>query len=99
MRRNLDVGQGLVMSEAVMLGVAHVLGQMSAHEVVYYTAMKAFEEGRSLKEVLLETQEVTQHISEAEIDRLLDPTNYLGIAPRFVDKVLYASRRASAGSE
>ncbi|MCH8087500.1 MAG: 3-carboxy-cis,cis-muconate cycloisomerase, partial [Chloroflexi bacterium] len=53
-----------------------------------------FEEGRSLKEVLLETQEVTEHMSESEIDRLLDPTNYLGIAPRFVDKVLEAGRRA-----
>ena len=33
-------------------------------------------------------------LSEAEIDRLLDPTNYLGIAPRFVDKVLEAGPRA-----
>ncbi|MCH8089339.1 MAG: adenylosuccinate lyase [Chloroflexi bacterium] len=93
MIRNLYVSQGLVMSEAVMLGLARVMGRMSAHDVVYHAAMKAFEEGRSLKEVLLETQEVTEHMSESEIDRLLDPTNYLGIAPRFVDKVLEAGPR------
>ncbi|MEE9198575.1 MAG: adenylosuccinate lyase [Dehalococcoidia bacterium] len=99
MRRNLDISRGLVMSEPVMLRLARQVGRQSAHDIIYEAAMKAFEEGRPLKEVLLRSAQVTRHLSGAEIDLLLDPAGYVGLAPRFVDEVLAASRKARAAEE
>ena len=88
MRRNLDHSRGLIMSEAVMIGLAESLGRFTAHDVVYEAAQKAFEESRWLKELLMEDERVTNVLSEAEIDRLLDPDSYLGLAKEFVDRVV-----------
>ena len=99
MKRNLDGSRGLIMSEAVMIGLAKTLGRQSAHDVVYDAAQEAFRRGRSLKELLLESKQVTDRLSEAEIDQMLDPTDYLGLAPEFVDQVLETSRRARQSEE
>ncbi|MFQ5873378.1 MAG: lyase family protein, partial [Dehalococcoidia bacterium] len=99
MSHNLDMTQGLIMSEAVMLRLAQHVGRQSAHEVVYESAMKAFEEGRPLKELLLESEEVGRHLTEDEIDQLIEPASYVGLAPRFVDQVLAYSRKARRTEE
>ena len=88
MRRNLDHSRGLIMSEAVMIGLADTLGRFTAHDVVYEAAQKAFEQRRWLKDLLLEDQRVTNVLSEADIDALLDPDSYLGLAKQFVDRVI-----------
>src|SRR6202040_1870221 len=48
MRRNLDLGGGLIMAEAVMLNLGQTIGRQHAHDVVYDAAMEAAAE--SLKE-------------------------------------------------
>ena len=88
MRRNLDHSRGLIMSEAVMIGLAETLGRFTAHDVVFDAAQKAFEEGRWLKDLLMEDERVTSVLSEDEIDRLLDPDSYLGMSKEFVDRVV-----------
>ena len=45
---------------------------------------------RSLAEMLLARKEVTDVISEAEIRRLTDPKNYLGLSEAMTDRVLKA---------
>ena len=94
MKRNLDESKGLIMSEAVMIGLAKKLGRQTAHDVVYDAAQEAFVQGRHLRELLQESKQVTDSLTESEIDSLLDPTDYLGLAPVFVDEVVAASRRA-----
>jgi adenylosuccinate lyase len=32
--------------------------------------------------------EVSKHLSDSEVDRLLDPKNYLGSAQEFIERVL-----------
>ena len=88
MRRNLDLGGGLLMSEAVMMGLAPKVGKAQAHHLAYAAAGRAMDEGGTLREALLEDHEVSALLSEAEIDALLDPANYLGSAPAMVDAVL-----------
>ena len=39
----------------------------------------------------MEDERVTNVLSEAEIDRLLDPDSYLGLAKEFVDRVVGGS--------
>lgn len=45
-------------------------------------------EERSFSDVLVENETVRQHLSEADIDTLLDPETYLGSAPEKIDEVL-----------
>ena len=50
--------------------------------------MEAYEKEIPLKEVLMNTKEVTDAFSEQEIDNMLDPHNYVGLAPVLVDRVV-----------
>ena len=88
MRKNLDIGGGLLMSEAVMMGLAPKVGKSKAHHLVYAAAGKAMDQGLTLREALLANQEITNLLSEKEIDTLIDPANYVGVAPAMVDAVL-----------
>jgi 3-carboxy-cis,cis-muconate cycloisomerase len=88
MRKNLGLSRGLINSEAVMMALATPLGRQQAHDVVYAASMRAVERGTLLREELLAEAAVTAHLSAEEIDALLAPESYLGLATRFVDRVL-----------
>lgn len=88
MAANLDRLGGLLLSEAVMLKLAEQIGRQDAHDVVYEACMKAFEERRKLKDVLLQDDQVAGRLSGDEIDRLLDPAAYVGRAPQIVDEIV-----------
>ncbi|MFN3530019.1 MAG: adenylosuccinate lyase family protein [Bacteroidia bacterium] len=88
MRANLDIGGGLLMSEAVMMGLAPKVGKSKAHHLVYAAAGIAMDQGLTLRQALLADQEITKLLNEEEIDNLLDPANYVGVAPAMVDAVL-----------
>lgn len=88
MRHNLSLGGGLLMSEAVMMGLAPKVGKEKAHHLVYAAAGKAYENGLTLKEALMADEEITRELSEAEIDYLIDPANYLGCVETMISRVL-----------
>jgi len=88
MLANLESTRGLAMSEAVSAALAARLGRAQAHELLEQASRRAIEEKRHLRHVLLEMSEVREHLSEAELDRLLEPTNYLGSAHHFIRRVL-----------
>jgi 3-carboxy-cis,cis-muconate cycloisomerase len=96
MRANLEATHGLIVSEAVMMGLAPALGRDEAHDLVYDLCRKALEQNRPLADLLAEQQTVTAHLSRDEIQALTDPANYLGFAGVMTDRVLaFASRSAS----
>jgi 3-carboxy-cis,cis-muconate cycloisomerase len=88
MRHNLDIQKGLLMSEPVMMALGYKLGRQVAHELVYEVCMDAFMQGHSLRQGLLKNPEIASQISETELDAMLDPSSYLGMAETFVDRVL-----------
>lgn len=88
MRHNLSLGGGLLMSEAVMMGLAPKVGKAKAHHLVYAAAGKAYENGLTLKEALMADEEITRELSEAEIDYLIDPANYVGCVETMISRVL-----------
>jgi 3-carboxy-cis,cis-muconate cycloisomerase len=88
MRENLKMGGGLLMSEAVMMGLAPKIGKKQAHDLVYKIAGNAYENGISLKDALSQNEQVTALLTSAEIEDLIDPLNYTGIASKMVDNVL-----------
>jgi 3-carboxy-cis,cis-muconate cycloisomerase len=79
MRRNLNLGGGLIMAEAVMLELGSVLGRQHAHDVVYDAAQTAFLEERAFAAVLAADRRVSAHLSAHAIDKLLDPVTYIGL--------------------
>src|SRR5215469_14335932 len=93
MRRNLDLGGGLIMAEAVMLDLGAQIGRQHAHDVVYDAAQAAFVENRSFAELLAADSRVTAHLDAGQITDLLDPTAYTGLC---ADMARDAAARARA---
>ena len=93
MRRNLDLGGGLIMAEAVMLQLGTAIGRQRAHDVVYDAAQAAFVEGRSFASLLAADKLVTAHLDAGSIAALLDPTAYTGLC---ADMARTAASRARA---
>jgi 3-carboxy-cis,cis-muconate cycloisomerase len=88
MRRNLDLGGGLIMAEAVSTGLAPVMGRAAAHHALQRVSDRAIAEGKTLAQALRDDAEVRAHLSDEQIDRLTDPAAYLGSAGAFVDRVV-----------
>jgi 3-carboxy-cis,cis-muconate cycloisomerase len=88
MRRNLDATQGMITAEAVMMALAPALGREEAHHVVAAACNKALLTGGHLLEALSAEPRVTAHLSREQLERLLDPENYTGLAGAFVDRVV-----------
>ena len=92
MRRNLDLTGGLIVAEAVMMGLAPVLGRGEAHHVVKHACDIALAERIPLAAALARAPEVAGRLDAATLARLTDPAAYLGSAEAFIDRVLAAAR-------
>jgi 3-carboxy-cis,cis-muconate cycloisomerase len=88
MRANLDATRGLIVSEAVMMGLAPKMGRDKAHDVLYAIIHSPTMGENSLADMLLARDDVTAALSAVEIRRLTDPTRYLGLSEVMVDRVL-----------
>jgi 3-carboxy-cis,cis-muconate cycloisomerase len=88
MRANLDITRGLIVSEAVMMGLGPHIGRQYAHDLVYDICRQVVATGRTLLDLLAENREVAKHLDRAALERLCDPANYLGQAGEMVDRVL-----------
>ena len=95
MRCNLGISRGLIVAEAVMMGLAPAIGRQQAHDVVYDACRTVNEKGGTLAEALAALPDVTAHFDRAAIDRLTDPTNYLGLSPQMVDRALAQSAKTA----
>jgi 3-carboxy-cis,cis-muconate cycloisomerase len=92
MRRNLDASGGLIVAEAVMMGLAPQLGRGEAHHVVKHACDLALIEAIPLAEALARDPAVATRLDRAAIERLTDPAFYLGSTDAFIDRVLAAGR-------
>jgi 3-carboxy-cis,cis-muconate cycloisomerase len=88
MRANLDMTLGMIVSEAVMMGLGPHLGRQRAHDLVYDICRKVAATGTPLAELLAQDAEISRHLTRAEIDNMCDPANYLGLSGEMVDRVL-----------
>jgi len=88
MRRNIDLTQGQVMSEAVMMGLGPFIGRETAHDLVYDICREAVRQQRPLIDLLAEHPRISPHLDRAALARLCDPANYLGQSGAMVDRVL-----------
>ena len=88
MRRNLDISGGMIVSEAVMMGLGPTLGRARAHDVVYDVCRLAITTKRPFLDLLAENPEIAAHMTRDQLAPLVDPANYLGQCGEMVDRVL-----------
>lgn len=91
MRANIEMTHGLVMSEAVMMGLGPYIGREYAHDLVYDLCREAIRRGTPLIDLLAGHPEINRHLDRAALAKLCDPANYLGQAGVMVDRVLAAA--------
>ncbi|UCH51413.1 MAG: adenylosuccinate lyase [Chloroflexota bacterium] len=84
MRRNLEITQGLVFSQRVLIALIDKgLSRQKAYELVQRNAMKAWKGRTSFLKLLKADAEVTGKLSDSELESLFDYNHFT----RYVDKV------------
>jgi 3-carboxy-cis,cis-muconate cycloisomerase len=90
MLRNIEMTGGLVMSEAVMMGLGPYIGREYAHDLVYDLCRESLATKTPLLDLLAGHPQIKRHVGRAALERMLDPANYLGQSGVMVDRVLAA---------
>jgi adenylosuccinate lyase len=85
MRANLDLTEGLIMAEPIMLALGEHVGRQEAHDIVYDAAQVAGVEG-SFSGLLAADPRFTEHLSADQIDAMLDPTKSTGLCARLAEE-------------
>lgn len=88
MLNNLHSTRGLIVAEAVMMGMAPHVGRQKAHDIVYEACRESVERDQTLLECLLQKDDVISKISQEQLSALCDPVNYLGASTKMVNDVL-----------
>lgn len=88
MRKVLDTTKGLIVAEAVMMGLAPHIGRQVAHDVVYDCCRKALAGEASFLDALMEEKAISDTLDRATVEALTRPENYLGEAPEMVRRLL-----------
>lgn len=90
MRANLDLTDGLMLSERVAFALATTLGKAKAHHVVEAAVKRAVAERIGLRAALAQEPAVTAALTPAALDALFDPAGYLGCTDGLIDAALLA---------
>ena len=93
-RKNLELSKGQIMAERLMILLTRKgMSRQEAHELLRNASIKAFKEGKHLKEALSENKDVTKYLSERELDNAFDPDTYIGEAVEIVEKAIREMKR------
>jgi len=94
MARVLDTTQGLIVAEAVMMGLAPRIGRQVAHDLVYDCCRKALAGESSFEEALMAQPAIAEAFTRTDIEALIEPANYLGAAPEMARALMRARTEA-----
>jgi len=92
MRQVLDTTRGLIVAEAVMMGLAPHIGRQVAHDVVYDCCRRALAGEASFLDALMAEKVISDTLDRATVEALTRPENYLGEAPEMVRRLLLKRR-------
>jgi len=85
MLRNIEITNGLVMAERVMIELTKKgMGRQEAHELVRTLSMKAQAEKKHLKDLIASQNLFTSD----ELEKIFDARSYTGVAEEIVDKIV-----------
>jgi adenylosuccinate lyase len=80
-----------VAGEPMMRALASFLGRHNAHDVLHECFMLAHEKRVPILDVLSANESVSAHLGKEQLQALMDPSSYLGVA---VDVARNEARRA-----
>ena len=84
MRRNLELTQGLIFSQRVLLALIEKgLPREEAYKMVQDNSMKAWQEKRSFLDLLKADKRIATHLTEDELESIFDYNYYL----KYVDSI------------
>ncbi len=87
--KNLNLTKGACLAEKIMVELVNRgIGRQEAHEILRQTAIKARDEDRFMKDIIMENKEINQKFSNQEIEELFNPHKYLGKAVAQLDILL-----------
>jgi len=94
MKRNIGLTQGRCMSEAVMIALTERgMSRQEAHERLRMLAIKSEAEKQPFKTVLLGDKKARKLLKEQEINKALNPRNYLGTTAKQVERMIKKTRK------
>jgi len=86
MEQNFDTSYGLTLSQTLLLALTGKgLTREDAYRLVQRNAMKSWEEKIQLKELVLKDNELLEHITAEEINKLFSPETIQGKLKNSVD--------------
>jgi adenylosuccinate lyase len=88
MRRNLDRTNGFIMAQRVAFALSPHLGKDKADKLVHSIIRDALEKKIAFRPALLDDPIASKLLSPSEIDTLLEPEGYLGLARSEVEAVI-----------
>lgn len=88
MKANLKRTQGLMLSQRIVFALADDVGKSSANDLMHEVAVMALNNHISLKEAIMNDERVMQYFSEKELDELLNPETYIGLAEEQTQKII-----------
>lgn len=97
MAANLDLTRGLLNAESVAMALAGQIGIRAAHDLVSRASGEARQGNRPLADVLKQDRAIMAHLTPEQIDTLLVPDRYLGMADTFIERVLASLRPDATG--
>lgn len=95
MRQNLNLMQGYLLSERVMLVLGEKVGKSTAHEWIYEASMHGIENGISFYDALCAHAQIGEAFTASEITDLTQPDQYLGEIGASVDRVVERCKEAT----
>lgn len=97
MRANLALDGGLALAEALTVALAAKVGRPEAYRLTQAVSEHARERGGSLRSAALADERLRAILPPDEIERALDPVNYLGSADVYIERALarYRATRAA----
>jgi adenylosuccinate lyase len=80
MRENLDITQGLILSQRLTFYLADKIGKDTANDLMHDVAKYALENNISLKDAALKNEIISQNITKETLINILNPETYIGLA-------------------
>lgn len=88
MRRNAELTNGLIVSEAVMMSLTQFMGRHHAHQLVYAAAQRSISEGLPFLDAIREHPLLKSHGLPAGFEQTLAIDRYVGESSGLVNQVL-----------
>ena len=88
MRKNLNITNGLILSQRVTYFLADIIGKDTAESMIHDIAMKSIAENISLSDAIKNDKIASQYFTDQDLKNLLDPETYIGLAIEQVEIII-----------